>query len=180
MRCHRATHLIHLDLDAGPGLSPRDLSLLQSHLRVCPRCRAYQRRARALIGALRADAQDIAAQPPPSAAYHDALHQRLAQAHETLTERPLASAERILLRALQATSFLPLRARQALAAAVLFVALTVALSTQVLEPGPPTPTDCRLGRMPSFRVQLAPNGRVYASLASQTALSHLPAQEAMP
>jgi len=178
MRCRRATQLIHLQADT--RLSAAETRLLHQHLRACPRCRAYQLRLSTTLAALLADAEGLATQAYPSAAYHDALHQRLLEAERAMSARPLAAVDRIVLRVIQTTPSVPGPARRALATAVLFLALTLGCATHVFCPADLPVPECRLGHMPSLRMQVSANGRVYASLAAQSALSRRVLEERMP
>jgi len=178
MRCRRASQLIALAPET--QLSPAEARSLQSHLRACQRCRAHQLRMTAGLTALRADADSVAADSIPSSGYHDALHRRLLEADRAINARPAAAVDRLVARALEPTSLLPIRARQALAGAALLLMLTLISAAHISRPADLPAPECRLGHMPSLRVQVSPNGRVYASLAMQSALSRRANEEAMP
>ncbi len=169
--------MIQMEIDA--PLSPADATTLRSHLRSCSSCRAYQLALSTTLAALREDAEAIAGQADPSPAYFDALRGRLLEADADMGKRPIAAIDRPVLRVLQAISPVPVPVRRALATAALFLAMTLACATQVLRPAEPPYVECRLGHMPSLRVQVSPTGRAYASLASQTALPRRACEEAL-
>ncbi len=165
MKCPRSRKLI--DIESYASLSAPALRELELHASQCSECAAYRKAARACIAALTEDAAYVDETSDVARMLFDRVCARVRGRLTTL--KPQAAVPRPLSWSDDRLSGVPSTARKLMTtvAASLLIALTIMFS---VAHQPSQSVDAiAVRRMFSICVQEAPNGRVYASVASRTA-----------
>ena len=175
MRCRTARQLIALEPDR--QLDARRQRSLQEHLCACESCRAFRSRMALVVPALTADPRESSHELSPG--FYAALQDALVAVDAERGSRLVTAAERPLLRALSRWPQ-PLRtASYALVAAVVLVACLLSATT-LSTPSCSVAPDFNANHLASLSLRGAPDGRVYASLATRSAPARAVGRECVP